>query len=345
MRSPLHNIASRIALASLLVTSAALVVIAVGVLAVSQSQFQQLMVEHGSTAAAAHAIFDQTVTAVFVVVLAVAGVLSVALAVLLARRLSRPLEAIGRAARTVAAGEYRARVPRTGPEEIISLADSFNQMAESLEEQERIRRDLIINAAHELRTPLTNLPGYLDALRDGVIAPDRQVSPLCTRKPTGLCVSPARRTRRGRARQTGCRPDGTRPVGSARLVCRDWRAASDRRGIRLELRTPGAIARPGKPRPRGADPGQPAPERGPGHAPRRRSNGPRGGPPNRCAHQRDQHRGRHSRPGPAPCVSSVSIGSRSRAIERGAELGSGLPSSRSWSKGQVDMSAPNQSRA
>jgi signal transduction histidine kinase len=46
-------------------------------------------------------------------------------------------------------------------------------MAASLEEQERMRRDFIANAAHELRTPLTNLQGYLEALRDGVITADR----------------------------------------------------------------------------------------------------------------------------------------------------------------------------
>ena len=46
-------------------------------------------------------------------------------------------------------------------------------MAESLAEQEQLRRDFVANATHELRTPLTNLTGYLEGLRDGVIAPDR----------------------------------------------------------------------------------------------------------------------------------------------------------------------------
>jgi len=47
-------------------------------------------------------------------------------------------------------------------------------MAESLQQQERMRREFIVNAAHELSTPLTNLQGYLEALRDGVIAPSTQ---------------------------------------------------------------------------------------------------------------------------------------------------------------------------
>ena len=86
--------------------------------------------------------------------------------------LARPLAEVGAAARRVAEGDYDARVPREGPEELASLADSFNQMATALARQEAIRRDFIANAAHELRTPLTNLQGYLEALRDGVIAGD-----------------------------------------------------------------------------------------------------------------------------------------------------------------------------
>ena len=87
--------------------------------------------------------------------------------------LARPLAEVGGAARRIAEGDYAARVPREGPEELASLADSFNQMAASLEQQEAMRRDFIANAAHELRTPLTNLQGYLEALRDGVILADR----------------------------------------------------------------------------------------------------------------------------------------------------------------------------
>jgi signal transduction histidine kinase len=118
-------------------------------------------------------MYDDSVTTVVVAASVVAVIASIVLAIVLARMLARPLNEIGGAARRIADGDYAARVPRDGPEELASLADSFNQMAASLERQESLRRDFIANAAHELRTPLTNLQGYLEALRDGVITADR----------------------------------------------------------------------------------------------------------------------------------------------------------------------------
>jgi two-component system sensor histidine kinase BaeS len=169
----MNGIASRIAAASLVVAVAVATILALGVFAFSAASFERLMVEHGSTVVAAHEMFDETVTRFFLGSLAVAAGASIALSVALARRISRPLREIGIAARRVAVGDYSVRVDRSGPEEIASLADSFNQMAAAIGEQERIRGEFIANAAHELRTPLTNLQGYLEALRDEVIAPER----------------------------------------------------------------------------------------------------------------------------------------------------------------------------
>ena len=169
----MSGIAGRIVVASVAVAATAIGVVAIGVLVFGGAAFEQLMVEHGETVAAARAMFDQTVSATVVIAGIAAAAVSVALAVLLARRIGRPLTQVGHAARRVAEGDLSARVLGTGPEEIRSLADSFNQMAERLAEQELLRREFIANAAHELRTPLTNLQGYLEALRDGVMPPDR----------------------------------------------------------------------------------------------------------------------------------------------------------------------------
>lgn len=168
-----RGIAVRIAVAALASAAVGLVILSIGVAVVGAEVFTALMVEAGDSAEHARQMYDESVIGVVAAAVVVASLASVVLAVVLARMLARPLAQVGRAARRVAEGDYAARVPRDGPEELTSLADSFNQMAGSLERQEQMRRDFIANAAHELRTPLTNLQGYLEALRDGVITADR----------------------------------------------------------------------------------------------------------------------------------------------------------------------------
>jgi len=166
-----RGLAARITGLSILVALVAIGVIVVGVLGVAQSTFDSLMVQAGTPAIEAHAMFDHGVANIFLIAVVVAILVSAGLAAVLSTRLTKPLQQMSDAAHRVADGDYETRVPRAGPHEVASLADSFNQMARSLADQERERRDFIINAAHELRTPLTNLQGYLEALRDGVIAP------------------------------------------------------------------------------------------------------------------------------------------------------------------------------
>jgi len=173
--SPLtpRGVGSRIAAAAILVAVLAVTIVTVGTLVLGADAFINLMTADGHPAEAARSMFDDSVRRVVLVALLVAVVAAVVLSAALGRRIARPIRDVGRAARRIAAGDYAARVPRTGPEELADLADSFNQMATALEEQERMRRELIANAAHELRTPLTNLQGYLEALRDEVIPADR----------------------------------------------------------------------------------------------------------------------------------------------------------------------------
>jgi signal transduction histidine kinase len=168
-----RGIAGRIALAAIASAVVGLVILAVGVAVVGANVFTELMLQAGDSADHAREMYDVSVSRVVIAATVVAILASVGLAIVLARMLAKPLAEIGAAARRIADGDYAARVPREGPEELASLADSFNQMAVSLERQEAMRRDFIANAAHELRTPLTNLQGYLEALRDGVISADR----------------------------------------------------------------------------------------------------------------------------------------------------------------------------
>jgi two-component system, OmpR family, sensor histidine kinase BaeS len=170
----MHGLAPRIALVALASSVVAIGLLTLGVWVVGGQTFAELMMEAGDSAEHAHEMFDASLRDVLLLAIAVAGVASVGLAIVLSRRIARPLADVGAAAQRVAGGDYAARVPERGPSELASLAGSFNRMAADLEESERQRRDLIANTAHELRTPLTNLGGYVEALRDGVITADRQ---------------------------------------------------------------------------------------------------------------------------------------------------------------------------
>jgi signal transduction histidine kinase len=59
----------------------------------------------------------------------------------------------------------------TTDDEVGDLGRAFNQMVESLEKIESMRKDLVANVAHELRTPLNNLRGQLEAIQDGLMVP------------------------------------------------------------------------------------------------------------------------------------------------------------------------------
>ena len=171
----LDTLGTRIALLALVVALLAVVSIAAGVLVVGGHVFQSVMLAQGQSESDIQGMWEQAVVQVFLLTAGLSTVLSVGLGVYLAWRISRPLKRLGGAARLVATGDYAARVEREGPRELVSVADSFNQMAEALQAQDRQRAELVANFAHELRTPLTNLRGYLEAMRDGVMLPSPDI--------------------------------------------------------------------------------------------------------------------------------------------------------------------------
>ncbi len=99
-----------------------------------------------------------------------AGVVALALGLLLARQLTAPIRALTTAAHRLAAGEM-TQVQVRADDEIGQLGQAFNAMAQSLAQQETLRRNLMADIAHELRTPLTVIRSDLEALLDGVYEP------------------------------------------------------------------------------------------------------------------------------------------------------------------------------
>ncbi len=271
-----RGIAGRIALAAIASAAVGLVILGIGVAVVGADVFTALMMEAGDSAEHAREMYDDSVTTVVIAASVVAVLASVGLAIVLARMLARPLAEVGVAARRIADGDYAARVPREGPEELASLADSFNQMAASLERQEAMRRDFIANAAHELRTPLTNLQGYLEALRDGVIVADRATYESLHEEADRLVRL---------SRSLDALAEGDAGTSTANAIELDLAAAVrsaldlaapsiERAGLSAPGRHPGHAAGPRRPRPTRPGPREPAVQRGPLHAGRWHDHGP-----------------------------------------------------------------------
>jgi len=98
-------------------------------------------------------------------------VLALLMALLLSHSILSPVSALTRAARRMESGDLDQRVRVRSYGELGALAQAFNAMADGLQRQEQLRRNMVSDVAHELRTPLANVRGYLEALQDGVVEP------------------------------------------------------------------------------------------------------------------------------------------------------------------------------
>ncbi len=102
----------------------------------------------------------------------VAGAVALVVAVYVSIRVTRPVTALTSAAGDLAGGRRDTRVDLTdAPGELHSLADAFNEMADNLDREDQLRRNLLADVAHELRTPLSILQGNTEALLDGIDQP------------------------------------------------------------------------------------------------------------------------------------------------------------------------------
>ncbi|GED32437.1 ATP-binding protein [Brevibacillus centrosporus] len=86
-----------------------------------------------------------------------------------AKRFAKPIVMMSDAAMDVSKGNLAVRVvvPR-GKDELSSLVETFNQLIQSLQNQEDLRKRLTSDIAHELRTPLNTLLAQTEGMIDGI---------------------------------------------------------------------------------------------------------------------------------------------------------------------------------
>lgn len=114
-------------------------------------------------------IFKRRTRNFLLISLLIAGVGSLLIALFLSRYLSKPVADLKLAAEKVAQGDFGVRTAIKSYDEVGKLAEVFNKMAESLQKEEKLRKQLMSNIAHELRTPLTIMKNQVEALSDGII--------------------------------------------------------------------------------------------------------------------------------------------------------------------------------
>jgi signal transduction histidine kinase len=158
----------------------------------------------------------------------------------LARDLAGSMERMTQMAETLASGQMNARVvPPTRIQEMIRLAEAFNNMAARLQIYVDELRSFVANASHELRTPLTSIKLRVEALRSGALDDppvterflaeiEGEVDRMSSMVNDLLDLSRI---------EAGLSPVNRTPVDLAALandVCEAFKARADRAGIELE---------------------------------------------------------------------------------------------------------------
>ncbi len=126
----------------------------------------------------------------FVLAAIASALLGLLAAIIVGRRVTRPIRAATAATTRIAAGELDTRLPtpsgRSG-DELVDLSRHVNEMAETLERSRALEQQFLLSVSHDLRTPLTSIRGYAEAISDGAGDP---------RRAAGVITSEARRLER-----------------------------------------------------------------------------------------------------------------------------------------------------
>jgi two-component system sensor histidine kinase BaeS len=118
----------------------------------------------------------------FVLAAISSALLALLAAVLVGRRVTRPIKAASAATTRIAAGELSTRLPdHTGrSDELAELSRNVNGMARALERSRALEQQFLLSVSHDLRTPLTSIRGYAEAISDGAGDPRRAATVIAS---------------------------------------------------------------------------------------------------------------------------------------------------------------------
>ena len=105
---------------------------------------------------------------------AIALLLSVILGIYFAVGIARPVQRISDTASAIKEGNLSARTGLSGDDQLGQLGQRFDEMADAIERDRDLERQLIGDVAHELRTPLMAIQATVEAIQDGVFEADEE---------------------------------------------------------------------------------------------------------------------------------------------------------------------------
>lgn len=102
----------------------------------------------------------------FFLVAALMTIVSLLLAFMISKRISKPIAEINESVKQLGIGYYGVDFHTKGYKEINELSETLNYVTEELGKVEELRKELLVNVSHDLRAPLTLIGGYAELIRD-----------------------------------------------------------------------------------------------------------------------------------------------------------------------------------
>lgn len=91
----------------------------------------------------------------------------------MSKQMTKPLKEMNQVAKKIANGDFEKRISVEGEDEISQLGTSLNYMAGELDKIDANRKSFIANVSHDMRSPLTSIQGFITAILDGTIPPEK----------------------------------------------------------------------------------------------------------------------------------------------------------------------------